>query len=168
MCYLRLNFHTNDVSLDKKVILVTVQNARAFLDLGKVSGKRGMEGAVLCMCTWIWKCVCWRSVWGGWTGWVVNEWDKQLSLAGIATLWCGALCGVLLNSKSGGLKLTLEMCVLSAYVVFAFAMVTSLYTVRCVSAYTVSALLVWSLIIFCEKRGFTLSRLLSYLFCPWN
>lgn len=30
MCCLRLNFHTNNVSLDSKVILVTVQNARAF------------------------------------------------------------------------------------------------------------------------------------------
>lgn len=47
---------------------------------------------------------------------------------------CGALCGVLSNSKIGGLKLSLEMCVLSALVVF--AMVTSLCTVRCVSIYT--------------------------------
>lgn len=35
MCCLRLNFDTNNVSLDNKVILVTVQNARAFSRLGE-------------------------------------------------------------------------------------------------------------------------------------
>lgn len=35
MCYLKLNFHTNNVPLDNKVILVTVQNARAFSRLGE-------------------------------------------------------------------------------------------------------------------------------------
>lgn len=35
MCCLRLNFHTNNVSLDNKVILMTVQNARAFSRLGE-------------------------------------------------------------------------------------------------------------------------------------
>lgn len=35
MCYLKLNFHTNNVSLDNKVILVIIQNARAFSRLGE-------------------------------------------------------------------------------------------------------------------------------------
>lgn len=47
MCYLKLNVHTN-VSLDNKVILVIVQNARAFSRLGERKwGERNGRSCVM-------------------------------------------------------------------------------------------------------------------------